>query len=46
VRFYRAVGSSSSSQDDAIASASTRVLHESFQRFTRQWRDFLRAELA
>jgi hypothetical protein len=46
VRFYRAVGTSSSSQDEALASASTQVLHESFQRFTRQWRDFLSAELA
>jgi hypothetical protein len=46
VRFYRAVGTSPSSQSEALAAASTKVLHESFTRFTREWRAFLRAELA
>ena len=46
VRFYREVGTSSSSQRDALAAASIKVLHEPLQRFTREWRSFLRAELA
>ncbi|HET6815621.1 MAG TPA: hypothetical protein VFH66_00135 [Mycobacteriales bacterium] len=46
VRFYRMVGTSSSSQSEALAAASHAVLHESFTRFTRDWRAFLRAELA
>jgi len=46
VRFYRAVGTSSSSQSEALSTASAKVLHESFLRFTRDWRDFLRTELA
>ena len=45
VRFYRVVGTSSSSQSEALAAASTEVLHEPFDRFTREWRGFLRAEL-
>jgi hypothetical protein len=46
VRFYRAVGTSSASQEDALAAASARVLHQPFQRFTREWRSYLRSELA
>ena len=46
VRFYRAVGTSSASQADALAAASAKVFHQSFQRFTREWRSYLRAELA
>jgi hypothetical protein len=45
VRFYREVGTSSSSTDSALASASNDVLHISFDRFTRDWRGFLRAQL-
>lgn len=46
VRFYRAVGTSSSGQSEALASASNRVLHEPFSRLTREWRGYLRVELA
>jgi hypothetical protein len=46
VRFYRAVGTSASTEADALAAASRSVLHEPISRFTRQWRGFLRAELA
>lgn len=46
VRFYRTVGTSASGQSDALASASAKVLHEPFSRFTREWRSFVRAELA
>lgn len=46
VRFYRAVGTSSLSQTDALAAVSIKVLHMPFQRFTREWRAFLRTELA
>ena len=46
VRFYRAVGTSSSGQSDALSTASTKVLHEPFARFTRDWRSFLQAQLA
>ena len=45
VHFYREVGTSSSSTPSALASASDDVLRVSFDRFTRQWRAFLRAEL-
>jgi hypothetical protein len=45
VRFYRDVGTSSSSKQSALAGASNEDLHVSFDRFTRQWREFLRAEL-
>ena len=46
VRFYRAVGTSASGERDAITSASATVLHEPFSRVTREWRAYLRAELA
>ena len=46
VRFYRVVGTSSTSTESALASASNSVLHISIDRFTREWRAFLRAELA
>jgi hypothetical protein len=45
VRFYRAVGTSTSGTSSALVSASNEVLHVPFDRFTRQWREFLRAEL-
>jgi hypothetical protein len=46
VRFYRSVGTSSSSTASALAGASNEVLHVPFDRFTREWRAFLRAELS
>jgi len=45
VRFYREVGTSSSSTTSALATATHDDLHVSFDRFIRQWREFLRAEL-
>jgi hypothetical protein len=46
VRFYRAVGTSPSSTASALASASNKVLHVPIDQLTREWRAFVRAELA
>jgi len=45
VHFYRVVGTSPTSQDVAVASATRHVLHESASTFVRQWRAFLRRQL-
>lgn len=45
VRFYRLVGASPRSTDEAVAAAMRHVLHESTARFTAQWRDYVTAQL-
>ena len=46
VRFYRAVGTATSSSSEAIATALHAVLHESLATFTSQWRAYLKSELS
>ena len=46
VRFYRAVGTSSSSPSDAVASAMSSLLHVTPAKFIALWRTYLRAQLS
>jgi hypothetical protein len=45
VRFYRAVGRSTSGQRGAVSSALHHVLHLTPARFTARWRGFVRSQL-
>ncbi|MDT4916571.1 MAG: hypothetical protein QOH89_1271 [Pseudonocardiales bacterium] len=45
VRFYKIVGASPESSDDAVATGLRKVLHESTAEFVAQWRDYLTAQL-
>ncbi len=46
VRFYRLVGASADDPDGAVAAALRRVLHETTQQFTAQWRAYVTAQLS
>jgi hypothetical protein len=45
VRFYRQVGTSTGSPDQAVSDALHRVLHVSTQQFIALWRSFIAAQL-
>lgn len=45
VRFYKLVGSSPASSDDAVDAALRRILHMDTAAFTAQWRGYLEAQL-